>query len=216
LFNCFFNLVNDGGPGLRRLLFARILTKIFTKMIVIANKRKNPEALKKEYPGAVIIDVTSKATDEFVKLSPFYPHLYIPVPNSDGWMGASVEGIWQGMKVFEKCDVDIRCMGNRTMKDIKRSTKRFGNCLGHRRGVKEGDLMDYLTARLELYVPCYNWVLENRCQKLVERIAEMAEEQTVVLLDYETNDDPYNTAKPLSHASLIKSFIENKGKENEL
>ena len=30
----------------------------------------------------------------------------------------------------------------------------------------------------------------------------------VVLLDYNTNPDPYNPKSPLSHASLIKAYIE--------
>ena len=37
-----------------------------------------------EYPGAILADVTSKATDGLVKLSPFYPHGDIPVPFSEG------------------------------------------------------------------------------------------------------------------------------------
>lgn len=176
-------------------------------MIVIASKRKKMETLKKEFPGAVIIDVTSHATDEFVKLSPFYPHRYIPVPDSDGWMGDSVEGIWQGLKVFEREDVDLKAMHNKSMKEIKRTTKVHGNILGHRRGVT-GELMDYMTARQELYIPCYNWVLENRCQDLVGKLKEMSKDKTVVLLDYETNPDPMDASKPLSHASLVKAWVE--------
>jgi len=176
-------------------------------MIVVESKRKKIEVIEKKYPGAVIIDVTSHANDEFVKLSPFYPHGHIPIPDSDGWMGASVEGIWQGLKVFEHAGVDIKAMHNMTMKNVKRSTRVNGTILGHRRGVT-GDLMDYLTARLELYIPCYNWVLENRCQALIEKLKTLAAEKTVVLLDYETNGDPMNVSKPLSHASLIKAFVE--------
>lgn len=176
-------------------------------MIVIESKRKKIESIKKKYPEAVIIDVTSHAEDEFVKLSPFYPHCYIPVPDSDGWMGDSVEGIWQGLKVFEREGVDIKAMHNKTMKEIKRTTKVYGKILGHRRGVT-GELMDYLTARLELYIPCYNWVLENRCQDLVQKLKELSKDNTVVLLDYETNEDPMDTTKPLSHASLVKKWVE--------
>ena len=33
---------------------------------------------------------------------------------------------------------------------------------------------------------------------------------SVILLDYDTNDDVENTTKPLSHVSLIKKFIEEK------
>lgn len=176
-------------------------------MIVIASKRKKMETLQKEFPGAVIIDVTSHAKGDYVKLSPFYPHCYIPVPDSDGWMGDSVEGIWQGLKVFEREDVDIKTMHNKSMKDIKRTTRVHGKILGHRRGVK-GELLDYLTARKELYVPMYNWVLENKCMDLCKKIMSMSETNTVVLLDYETNCNIDDITKPLSHASLIKSFVE--------
>ena len=54
-------------------------------MIIIESKKKPLEpgkkdkngkpilSLKEKYPDAMIIDVTSKAQDEFVKFSPFYP-----------------------------------------------------------------------------------------------------------------------------------------------
>ena len=70
-------------------------------MIVIESKRKSLESLKEKYPDAMIIDVTSKAQDEFVKFSPFYPIGGIPVPFTEGLVAVSVEGIWQGLKVFE-------------------------------------------------------------------------------------------------------------------
>ena len=54
-------------------------------MIIIESKRKKQENILKKYPGAVIVDVTSKATDGIVKLSPFYPHGDIPVPFSQGY-----------------------------------------------------------------------------------------------------------------------------------
>ena len=40
-------------------------------MIIVESKRKKMETLKKEYPDAMIIDVTSHAEDEFIKFSPF-------------------------------------------------------------------------------------------------------------------------------------------------
>lgn len=176
-------------------------------MIVVESKRKKIESFEKKYPGAVIIDVTSHAKDEYKQLSPFYPHGSIPIPDSDGWMGTSVEGIWQGLKVFEREGVDIKTIHNKTMTGIKRTTKSHGRVLGHRRGVT-GELMDYLTARQELYIPCYNWVLENKCQELIAKLKSLAAEKTVVLLDFETNGNPMDASKPLSHASLIKAYIE--------
>ena len=34
--------------------------------------------------------------------------------------------------------------------------------------------------------------------------------KTIVLLDYNTNCDLYNLSSPLSHASLIKEFVESR------
>ena len=75
-------------------------------MIIIESKRKKLENILKKYPDAVIVDVTSKATDGLVKLSPFYPHGDIPVPFSQGYTATCVEAVWQGLKVFEDEDVD--------------------------------------------------------------------------------------------------------------
>jgi len=62
-------------------------------MIIVESRRKKPATILKKYPGAMLIDVTSKATDEWVKLSPFYPHCGIPVPFSDGFKASCMEGI---------------------------------------------------------------------------------------------------------------------------
>ena len=48
-------------------------------MIIIESKRKKIENILKKNPNAIIADVTSKATDGLVKLSPFYPHGDIPI-----------------------------------------------------------------------------------------------------------------------------------------
>ena len=166
------------------------------------------ETLKKKYPDAMIIDVTSHAKDEFVKFSPFYPHCGIPVPFSEGKTAASVEGIWQGLKVFEDADIDHHSFSIRDMKNIKRTTSKYGECLGHRKGINGEELLGYLDARKQIYLPSYKWVLENRLQNLVKAIRIISKHKTVVLLDYETNANVNNPMKPLSHASLIKAFIE--------
>ena len=60
----------------------------------------------------------------------------------------------------------------------------------------------------QIYLPCYKWVLENKLQKLVTAIRIISKNKPVVLLDYNTNPDVYNAKSPLSHASLIKAYIE--------
>jgi hypothetical protein len=177
-------------------------------MIIIESKRKSLESLKAKYPDAMIIDVTSHAQDEFVKFSPFYPNGGIPVPFSEGVTAASVEGIWQGLKVFEDSEVDTKSFSKREMKNLKRTVRQFGSCLGHRKGVHGEELLGYIDARKQIYLPCYKWVLENKLQKLVTAIRIISKNKPVVLLDYNTNLDVNNPKSPLSHASLIKAYIE--------
>jgi hypothetical protein len=177
-------------------------------MIIVESKRKKPATILKKYPNAILADVTSSAKDGLVKLSPFYPHGGIPVPFSDGYMATCVEAIWQGLKVFEGCDVDIQMFKNDTMKNIKRTVRRFGKPLGHRKGVNGSELLGYIEARKQIYIPAYRWVLENKVASIIERLREASKTKTIVLLDYDTNADVENAKKPLSHASLIKAYAE--------
>lgn len=177
-------------------------------MIIIESKRKKPATILKQYPDAILADVTSSAKDGLVKLSPFYPHYGIPVPFSEGYTATCVEAIWQGLKVFEGCDVDVEMFKNDTMKNIKRTVRRFGKPLGHRKGVDGTELLGYIEARKQIYIPAYKWVLENKVANIIERLREASKTKTIVLLDYDTNADVENAKKPLSHASLIKAYVE--------
>ena len=177
-------------------------------MIIIESKRKKPETILKKYPDAILADVTSGAKDGLVKLSPFYPHGGIPVPFSDGYTATCVEAIWQGLKVFEGCGVDVEMFKNDTMKNIKRTVRRFGKPWGHRKGVHGTELLGYIEARKLIYIPTYKWVLENKVANIIDRLREASKTKTIVLLDYDTNADVENAKKPLSHASLIKAYVE--------
>ena len=177
-------------------------------MIIIESKRKKPATILKKYPDAILADVTSGASDGLRKLSPFYPHYGIPVPFSEGYTATCVEAIWQGLKVFEGCDVDVNMFQNDTMKNIKRTVRRFGKPLGHRKGVNGTELLGYIEARKLIYIPTYRWVLENKVASIIERLREASKTKTIVLLDYDTNADVENAKKPLSHASLIKAYVE--------
>lgn len=177
-------------------------------MIIIESKRKSPATILKQYPDAILADVTSRAMDGLRKLSPFYPHYDIPVPFSEGYTATCVEAIWQGLKVFEGADVDISLFQNDTMKGLKRTVRRFGKPLGHRKGVKGIELMGYIEARKQIYIPTYRWVLEHKVADIIERLREANKTKTIILLDYDTNDDVENVKKPLSHATLIKAYAE--------
>ena len=178
-------------------------------MIIIESKRKKAATILKKYPDAILADVTSGAKDGLVKLSPFYPHGGIPVPFSEGYTATCVEAIWQGLKVFEGSDVDISLFQNDTMKGLKRTVRRFGKPLGHRKGVNGEELLGYIEARKQIYIPTYKWVLENKVANIIERLRAASDSgKTIVLLDYDTNADVEDAKKPLSHASLIKAYAE--------
>ena len=177
-------------------------------MIIIESKRKKPTTILRQYPNAVLADVTSGAKNDLVKLSPFYPHGGIPVPFSEGYTATCVEAIWQGLKVFEAADVDTLLFLNDTMKGLKRTVRRFGKPIGHRKGVNGTELQGYIEARKQIYIPTYRWVLENKVASIIEHMREASRTKTIVLLDYDTNVDVENAKKPLSHASLIKAYVE--------
>lgn len=177
-------------------------------MILILSKRKKTENILKQYPNAILADVTSKAKDDLRKLSPFYPHGGIPVPFSPGMTATCVEAIWQGLKVFEHADMDTSLFANDTMHGLKRTVRRFGRPLGHRKGVHGTELLGYIEARKQIYIPAYKWMLEHKAAPIIDRLREANKTKTIILLDYDTNADVENAKKPLSHASLIKAYVE--------
>ena len=177
-------------------------------MIIIASKRSKRENILKKYPNAIIADVTSKAKDGLVKLSPFYPHGGIPIPFSDGMTATCVEAVWQGLKVFEGADVDVEMFKNDTMKNVKRTVRKYGKPLGHRKGVLGKELLGYIEARKQIYIPTYRWMLEHKTIEIIERLREASKTKTIVLLDYNTCCDVDVPKKPLSHAFLVKAYAE--------
>lgn len=177
-------------------------------MILVESKRKKIEGLQKKYPNAIIADVTSKSNNALIKLSPFYPWGDIPVPYTPNMVATCVEAVWQGLKVFEKADVDVETFKNDSMHRIKRTTNKFGKIIGHRRGVNGHVIFNYIDARKNIYIRSYRWMLENKALNLIKRMREINQTNTIILLDYSTNCDIFNLTKPLSHAYLVKAYIE--------
>lgn len=176
----------------------------------VASRRLQPKTIAKRYGSdARALDLTSRGEAPWVRFSPFFPLGGIPVPFSPGVESQSVEGIWQGLKVFESTDVDPAKLEVTSMKGLKRTVRRFGRVRGHRRGVAGAELLDYRTARFEIYLPAYRWALEHRLQSELAELRALSErEEPVVLLDYETNCDLEDLSKPLSHAGLVKRYLE--------
>lgn len=182
-------------------------------MIVIESRRKGIEKVAKLHPDSVIADVTSRSTHPlYVTLSPFYPHGNLPVPYTDGILAESVEGIWQGLKVFENQGVDTSYFYNRSMRNLKRTTRKYGRVLGHSKGIEPGaDILDYELARRNIYIPTYRYMLTHsaKAKKAIAHLREYLDAGIdLVLLDYNTNTNVEDLRTPLSHASLIKNYLE--------
>ena len=180
----------------------------------VANRQLREHTLTKRYgTERTVLDLTSRGPEPWVRFSPFFPHGGIPVPFSPGVESASVEGVWQGLKVFVEHDVDPTKFEVRDMKGLKRTVRRFGPVRGHRRGVAGDALLPYGEARRAIYLPTYRWVLEHALQAEVAELAALSAEHTVVLLDYETNTDVEDLSKPLSHAGLVQLWVEGRWPE---
>ncbi len=172
--------------------------------LALAGRRLSAATLGKRFPGATAVDVTSKGPDPWVRFSPFYPHGGVPVPGRPGDVGASVEGVWQGLKVFQREGVDPAKWANTTMRGLKRGGTSRGRVLGHDFA---GELVEYVTARRVIYLPCYLWVLTHKLVAELDRLRALAAAGPVVLLDYEVNADVTDPARPLSHAALVRYHL---------
>ncbi|XVV06571.1 DUF6939 family protein [Actinosynnema sp. CA-248983] len=167
--------------------------------IEVASKRRRTQG----FGDAVVLDVTSRGVEPWVRFSPFFPHGGVPVPFTPDVVGASVEGVWQALKVFEGADVDVGKLSVTAMKGLKRTVRRYGPVRGHRAGLHGTELLDYRTARRDIYLPTYRWVLEHRLADLVDELRTLSADRRVVLLDYTTNGDVDDVSTPLSHAALV-------------
>jgi len=172
----------------------------------VASRRRT--TLHRDFPDALVLDVTSRASEPWVRLSPFYPHGGIPVPGHPGRVSQSVEGVWQALKVFASEEEDFTKLEITAMRGVKRTVRRLGPPLGHR---FEGRLLGYEEARRLLYLPTYRWMLDHRAADLVAELRGLGLRRTVVLLDYTTNGDVMDLSKPLSHAALIAQRIQEDG-----
>jgi hypothetical protein len=75
-------------------------------------------------------------------------------------------------------------------------------------GVGSVVLLDYRDARSRIYLPACRWVLENRLAAEVNRPRDRMAKTQPVLLDSESNGKVDDLSRPLSHAALIRLYLE--------
>ena len=177
-------------------------------MIHIVTKSEIHQNILSEFPNAIIIDFTSKVNDVINRLNPYYPYRDIPVPNSGGLVAESVGSIWQGLKVFEKNDVDVELMGNYLNNKLKYATKDYGCYLGHRYGIHGLDLINISDARRRILIPTYRWVLDYKVQDAIIEIRAANKKNDIIFIDQTEYYERHDYSHPISHVSLFKAYIE--------
>lgn len=169
-------------------------------MITIESK-VNDVATQNKYPNTLIVDVSSKKN----VLNSFYPHKGIRVPFTDGYCGISIAAIWNSLMVFEDVDVDME-LRNVEIETLKR--EHYGRFIGLRQGYFNNYIMDVVEARKKILIPMYRWMLEQKVFPVIQKLREIMQQRDIVLLDDSVNCDIGNINHSLSHAWLIKSYVE--------
>lgn len=148
-----------------------------------------------KYQNAIIVDLTIIGkVNIFNRLSPYYPHGGIPIPNTPNLCLSSVNEVWQKLCV-NRCDN----LNNTQHKDIM-----------FRKGLYINEYWTYTEARRKIFIPLYCWMLENRVYNIVEYLREQSPMKRIVIIDNSINDNIDNIGQPLSSAFLLKAYIEGK------
>jgi hypothetical protein len=149
-------------------------------------------------PGSVVIDVSSYADPPFCTLSPMWVHGEIPVPGMPGTTSDTVEGVWQGLKVIRGKTAPRFFRGP--------GQKRGGKPSGHSLGKKTLGIVE---ARRRIYVPTYEWVLENRIDaSVIDGFLAAARAGVAQFFhDVGENGDINNAGAPLAHAAVLVQYL---------
>ncbi len=151
--------------------------------------------------GCIVFDVSSYAEPPYCELSPMWVHGGIPIPGMPGETSDTVEGVWQGLKVIRGKIAPRYFRGP--------GAKRGGKPSGHLFGKKELSIVE---ARRLIYVPTYEWVLENRIDpKVIQQFIGAAfAGVTQHFHDVGDNGDPNDPDQPLAHAAVLVRYLNRK------
>jgi len=146
------------------------------------------------------INVSSRGRGQYRKLSPFSHNAryQIPIPGKEETRADSVEGIWQGLKVIDSVSDFSLFQG--------KPKKRKGKPQGH---LFREDLIGYVDARKQIYVPAYVYhVINNALDNIHGDLeARVSKSNPVALFDVESNGEINNTSQPYSHAALLVNVL---------
>ena len=159
--------------------------------------------------NCIIFNISLNERSYLKELSPFYMWGDIPVPYSNDFLANCVKSIWEGLKVFENCDVDINYFKNVNKNLEIRSSSLFGSLRGFRRGVYGDFIYSEQEALKTVYIKSYRWVIENKLYKFILFLRELNNTgYKIVLLDDFKKNIGTSYELPVSTANLIKAYAE--------
>ena len=147
-----------------------------------------------KYQNSIIIDITTiNRGNTFAKLSSYYPHGGIPIPNTPNQYLSSVNKVWQELCVQKSNFNKLECQN-----------------LFFRKGLHINEYWTYTEARREIFIPLYCWMLENKAYDIVEYLREQLLSRTILIVDKSINCKIDNIDEPLSVAFLLQAYLEGK------
>jgi hypothetical protein len=152
----------------------------------------------------LVIDIRSEAEPPWNRLSPDYQHGQVPIPGISGMYSDCVTGVMEGLKLVGPVGQAGKInpgyfVGPGRPRDIPPGSWFLGYGLAGRR-------VDLGTARRQILVPSYRWILWNKCYDLVAKLRELGQHQDVWIHDGIPNHDLDDPAA-LSCAFLLVEFL---------
>ena len=159
---------------------------------------ENAKVAKKNWPGALVFDVTLSGALE--KLDPSFPIGKVMIPGFKNKKALSFFGMWEGLKIFEKKrDIDESYFISEKKLGKRRMCKSYGTVIG----IKVGkEVIEIEKAVNDVFVFEYEKIMKERFGVIIEGIKRESHKKVIVLLDYKVE------RYPVSHAELIKKMIE--------
>lgn len=157
---------------------------------------ENAKVARKNFPKAVVLDVTIKGA--MGRLDPDFPLGRIMVPGKR-IQALSVNGAWEGLKVFsKKKEIDEKWMCDEKKVGKKRCCKSWGKMEGL---MIEGELISVEESK-KIFEEIYKETIKERFGNMIEGLKKEAEKRPIVLLDYEEGSE-----KPFNHVEILKSML---------
>jgi hypothetical protein len=151
-----------------------------------------------------LVDMRSCAEPPWHRLSPDYQHGQIPVTGCAGMYADTCRGVFEGLKLTGRAGFTSHINIGYFKGPGRVRTLRTGE---HLNGwMYRGRAVGLEGARLQIEIPTYQWLLNNRVPELVAKLRTLSATQNVWLWDDNQNIN-LNDAAPLSYAALLCAVL---------